>query len=179
MQRITIRRLVSLLAAFVLLLGTAQWVSAHAELVRSEPAAGSSVAAAPGQVTVYYSEEIDATKSTITVIDASGATVSQGAATPVDGDPKAMKVALQSGLADGAYTVQWTNTSIDGHSEEGNFSFTVGATAADPAEPVAQLPNTGATITSPVVILLVALGLGLAGLGLRRGLGRRHGQGEV
>ena len=52
--------------------------------------------------------------------------------------------------ADGHYTVRWTAVSIDGHAEEGRYTFEVGSDAAVP-----DSPDTAIARTSP----LVALGL--------------------
>lgn len=154
--------------AALLVLALAGTASAHADLVSSDPKAGSLIPVAPEKITLVFSEELNADGNTIVVTDGSGARVdNDDAALDLNDASRATVVAtLKSGLVDGAYTVEWTNSSADGHSEEGSFSFTVGR-AATPAAP-APLPATGAGDRAPLAALLLgALLLIGAGLGLR------------
>ena len=142
--------LLRLIGAALLLFGTTVWVSAHAELVRSDPEANATLPAAPPQVTAYFSQPLDAAGSRLDVTGADGTPVSQGDSTILADDNKAMQVALQPDLAPGAYTVQWTTKSAeDGDEANGSFSFTVGA--AEPAPPTTdtQAPGTPAQPATP------------------------------
>ncbi|HEY0736345.1 MAG TPA: copper resistance protein CopC [Herpetosiphonaceae bacterium] len=143
--------------------------SAHAHYVSSDPAEGSTVASAPASVTINFSQLVDASKSRITVTNASGATVSTGAATAVANDGKAMQVALAPNLGPGTYTVAWENVSAeDGEADSGDFTFTVGTSGTPQASaaPAQQLPNTGRDSTLPLLITLAGL-LAVAGVTLR------------
>jgi LPXTG-motif cell wall-anchored protein len=63
-------------------------------------------------------------------------------------------VSLKTGLANGTYTVNWKNSSTDGHSEAGDFSFVIGtASASTPG----TLPATGGDVFTSVVLLLIGL----------------------
>lgn len=167
---------VNLLLGFVLLLATAGSASAHAELVRSEPAAGARLTAAPQQVTIEFSQLLDAAKSTITVVDAAGATVSQGNAEVLTNNNKALRVALKPNLGPGEYTVQWSNlSSEDGEEESSTFTFTVGgasapgttpATSGNQDAPPAQLPATGQPLPTAYSIMLSVIALVLIALGV-------------
>jgi copper transport protein len=168
----TTRKLIaawSLVALLMLaLVGTA---AAHAELVSSNPAADARLAAAPAQVTLVFSEELAPDGNLVTVTDARGAQVDLKDTALDLNDPKrvTLTVSLKAGLGDGSYNVAWQNQSSDGHSEEGNFNFSVGTAATAPS---AALPATGAGADSELGLLVLA-GLLLLGVGLGLGLRRR------
>lgn len=158
-------RLLWIVPVFLLLM-VAQPASAHTEFVRSDPTAGATLASAPQQVTIFFSGLLDIDGSSITVVDASGATVSQGATTLSPTDQKALVVSLKSGLGNGTYTVNWTAKSEDGHPSSDSFAFTVGAVTQAVPSATTQLPATG---TSPDILqlVLVAIGLVVAGFSVR------------
>lgn len=164
-----------LLAVAVIILATARFASAHSELIRSEPADGATVATAPQQVTIEFSQLLDPAQSSITVVDAAGATVSNGQAQVPANNGKALRVALKPNLGPGVYTVQWKNFSLeDGEAFNDSFTFTVGSAqpaasgAASGQAPTgaSQLPATGAATSAPL-IGVGALALMLIGWALR------------
>ena len=152
----------SVITLLVLSVGSA---SAHADFKSSVPAADSTVATMPAQVTVSFEnhDALQADGSILKVSDAAGNVVDMGDTTldKADPDRKTLAVSLKSGLGNGTYTVNWTAVSSgDGSKAEGNFKFSVGqATAAAPQ----QLPRTGGADTLlaalPVGVLLLGLGL--------------------
>ncbi len=97
--------------------------SAHAFLQTASPAVGSTVQPSPGEVSIGFTQDVEPAFSVIAVQDASGASVSAGAA-HLGGDGAHLAVALKP-LAAGTYTVRWRVTSVDTHKTEGSFSFTV------------------------------------------------------
>lgn len=119
--------------------------SAHAELVSSDPAAGSTVSTAPKQMKLVFSEALKES-STVDVLDASGKPVdASGKLDLNDLDHKTYIVTLPT-LSSGTYTVKWTSVSDDdGDSESGTFNFTV-AGAAQPTS--ATQPTSAATSVS-------------------------------
>lgn len=158
----------------LLILGTYSSASAHAKPVSSVPAMNSTVRTAPSDVVVHFGESLDMSGSNLVVTGPDGATVSQGAATQLASDIKALSVALQSNLGDGTYTVQWTSKSADdGDAANGSFTFTVAATAA--AAPVQQLPSTGVFDAHGMMAWLSLVGLAvlLTGVFLRQQSGVR------
>jgi LPXTG-motif cell wall-anchored protein len=163
-------RILPIMLAALLALTLAGVASAHSNLVSSTPAAGATLATAPTKITLVFSEELSADGNLVTVTDAKGTQVDQGDTTLDLNDPNrvTVTVSLKAGLGDGAYTVSWKNLSVDGHSEEGTFNFSVGAAAA-PSAP-ATLPATGAGDDLPIAVFL-ALAAALLGLGL--GIRRR------
>ena len=95
---------------------------AHAFLDHASPLVGSTVPAAPHEVVLTFTQNLEAAFSTAQVTDASGARVDQGKAA-VSGN--AMTIGLKS-LGPGSYKVHWHVLSVDTHSTEGTFTFHVG-----------------------------------------------------
>ena len=131
----------SCVASFVLLFGGA--ASAHANLARSDPAAGALLAAPPSVVTMTFTQPIDPALSIVHVLDRAGTAIETGPAT-VGANAKVLQVPLPSGLGDGVFTVNWrVVSSTDGHVTAGAFAFGVGvapgsihpAPAGTPATP--------------------------------------------
>ena len=116
MQRSTLRLILLLL---LMAMGEA---SAHAMLDHAEPRVGNKVATAPREVTLWFTQKLEAAFSTITVTNAAGQRVDTGK-TRVNGNQ--MSVSLRSGGA-GTYHVTWRVLSVDTHTTDGNFSFQVG-----------------------------------------------------
>jgi methionine-rich copper-binding protein CopC len=106
-----------------LILASASAADAHAFLDHASPLVGSTVAAAPHDVSLSFTQNLEAAFSTVEVTDASGARVDQGKA-QISGST--MRVGVKS-LAPGSYKVRWHALSVDTHSTEGSFSFHVGA----------------------------------------------------
>jgi methionine-rich copper-binding protein CopC len=95
---------------------------AHAFLDHASPLVGSTVPAAPHEVVLTYTQNLEPAFSTAQVTDSSGARVDQGKAA-VSGNT--MTVALKS-LGPGSYKVHWHVLSVDTHTTEGTFTFHVG-----------------------------------------------------
>ena len=106
----------------LLLLLVAGEASAHAFLDHAEPRVGNKVAAAPREVTLWFTQKLEAAFSTVTVTNAAGQRVDTGK-TRVSGNQ--MTVSLRSGGA-GTYHVTWHVLSVDTHTTDGNFTFQVG-----------------------------------------------------
>lgn len=118
------RYLLIAVAASGLALGAGP-AAAHAFLKSAVPAVGSTVARAPSEVVIEFTEGVEPRFSTITVQDAQGAPVQTGKPHQA-GDETHLAVALKP-LPPGTYTVVWHATATDTHKTEGKFSFTVGA----------------------------------------------------
>ncbi len=117
-------RVLASLALLALLEATA--AQAHAMLDRAEPRVGSSVAAPPRQLSLWFTEDIEPAFSTVAVQDSSGARVDQGKPRTDPAHPTVLRVSLKP-LGPGTYKVQWRVLSVDTHPTEGSFSFHVGA----------------------------------------------------
>ena len=98
---------------------------AHAFLDHADPKVGSRVAAAPAEVRLWFTEDVEPAFSTIEVLDANGQRVDRG---PVQVDAKdrtLLEVPLEK-LPPGTYTVKWRSVSVDTHPSQGRFTFRVG-----------------------------------------------------
>jgi methionine-rich copper-binding protein CopC len=115
-------RISAIIGCFGLLLllgsGTAH---AHAFLDHADPRVGSTVSAAPGEVSLSFTQNLEPAFSTIEVSNASGRRVDEGRPM-IDG--KMMRVRLQA-IPSGTYRVKWRVLSVDMHTTEGAFSFEV------------------------------------------------------
>jgi methionine-rich copper-binding protein CopC len=118
----TMRRAMLACVISLLLLPVTEKASAHALLDRAEPRVGNTVATAPRQVTLWFTQRLEAAFSSMTVTDSAGQRVDTGKAR-VSGNQ--MSVSLRAGGA-GTYRVNWRVLSVDAHSTEGNFTFQVG-----------------------------------------------------
>jgi methionine-rich copper-binding protein CopC len=98
---------------------------AHAHLDHASPAAGSTVAPAPQQVTLWFTEALEPKFSSVEVRDEKGAAVQSGAATLARDNTAQLSVPLKP-LGPGTYKVIWRVLSVDTHRTQGNFTFTVG-----------------------------------------------------
>jgi methionine-rich copper-binding protein CopC len=97
---------------------------AHGHLDHAQPAVGAKVAAAPSEVSLWFTEAIEAKFSSIVVQDAKGTAMQIGKA-EVAADNKAnLKIKVKP-LPPGVYKVTWKILSVDTHRTQGTFSFTV------------------------------------------------------
>ena len=96
---------------------------AHAFLDHASPLVGSTVPAAPHELTLSFTQNLEAAFSTVEVFDANGSRVDQGKAS-INGNT--MRVALKP-LPAGTYRVQWHALSVDTHTTQGSFTFHVGS----------------------------------------------------
>ncbi len=185
-RRMTVLALLTLLLS----LGLLGNVLAHADLESSVPAADSTLATAPTEVRLTFTQSLKP-ETTAKVLNASGAQVDNkdGALDLDDLDHKTYVLTLPA-LTPGTYTVEWTSVSDeDSDSHEGTFSFTIQGQAQPTAAPAstaaptsttapaprptaapANLPRTGESGTNfGWYILLGAMVLLIAGLALRGG----------
>ncbi|HKW09048.1 MAG TPA: copper resistance protein CopC [Gemmatimonadaceae bacterium] len=98
---------------------------AHAMLVSEDPIADSVVATSPHRIRLVFSEQIEPTLASISLVASTG----HAMRLQVAGDPRdvdAIVAPLASELAEGAYRVVWHVVSADGHPVGGSFVFWVG-----------------------------------------------------
>lgn len=128
-----VRRLAAVMAAcaalFAVALATAAPASAHAALIRTDPADGSVVQTAPQQVVLTFSEGVLLSADSLRVLDPAGTNVATGTPGHAAGKDSGATatVALRTGLGNGTYTVAWKAVSQDSHPVAGAFTFSVGA----------------------------------------------------
>src|SRR6266849_5020672 len=119
--------------AFLALLLAIGWMliapgesQAHALLLRSEPAKDAVVSVSPNQVRLWFSEDLNPTLSTVTIVNQANGQVDAGNAHVSARDPREMDVTLKSHLPPAVYVVIYRSASNDdGHLLSGSFLFTV------------------------------------------------------
>ncbi len=95
---------------------------AHAFLDHAQPRVGSTVATAPREVVLTYSQNLEPAFSTVEVSDANGGRVDLGKPSI---SASTMRIGLKP-LPPGTYRVRWQVLSVDTHTTEGSFTFHVG-----------------------------------------------------
>jgi methionine-rich copper-binding protein CopC len=96
---------------------------AHAFLDEADPRVGSTVRAAPREVTLRFTQDLEPAFSSVTITDAAGQRVDAGKPT-FSGN--IIRVPLHE-IGAGRYRVTWRVLSVDTHGTEGAFSFGVAA----------------------------------------------------
>ncbi len=94
---------------------------AHARLDHADPRVGSTVAAAPHELTLWFTQKLEPAFSRVEVMGPNGASI--GGKAQVSGNT--MRVDIKA-AGPGAYHVHWQALSIDTHKTQGSFTFTVG-----------------------------------------------------
>ena len=100
--------------------------TAHAILLRSDPAKDAILSVAPQQVRMWFSEDLNPTLSTAVVVNAENQRVDNSDAHVSSNDPAEMDVTLMSNLSPAVYIVVWrSDSNDDGHILRGSFIFTL------------------------------------------------------
>ncbi len=94
---------------------------AHAFLDHANPRVGSTVAAAPHELTLWFTQKLEPAFSSVEVMGPNGSSI--GGKAQVSGNT--MRVGIKA-AGPGAYHVHWQALSVDTHKTQGSFSFTVG-----------------------------------------------------
>jgi copper transport protein len=164
MRRVTLRTAGALLWAAGLSFAVPVPASAHAELIISSPAAGSSIPEAPKQLTMTFSEGIDPITASVELLDESGNAV-PGLGAPAVHGAATIAVSLPQ-LPTGLYTVSYRVTSAeDGHISEGSWLFLVDPTGT--RAPPGPSPVSTSLSSTPLIVAArwLALAFGLVLLG--------------
>jgi methionine-rich copper-binding protein CopC len=104
-------------------------VDAHARLDESSPEVGAVLDAAPAEVSITFSQDVQKITGTygIDVFDESGAEITTEDAVLSDDDRRILTVSLPAALPTGRYVVEYRNVSDeDGDPWEGAYAFYVG-----------------------------------------------------
>ncbi len=126
-------------------------VFAHSVIESSLPPANASLESPPRELVLRFSEPVDATFSTVTVLDREGRQVS---ARPVFARDERQTTVPLLEMGRGIYTVRWRVLSaVDGHVTTGFFAFGVGVSLAENASPT--------TAASPSVAVVLFRWIGL------------------
>lgn len=109
--------------ASALFLGLATTAAgAHAFLDHANPLVGSTVSAAPHEVSLSFTQNLEPSFSTVEVTGPTGARIDAGKS-QISGNT--MRVGLKP-AGPGTYHVHWHALSVDTHTTQGSFTFQVG-----------------------------------------------------
>jgi methionine-rich copper-binding protein CopC len=114
----------AVLIGFAVALVCGQAAAAHAFLDRAEPRVGSSVAAPPAQIRLWFTQGLEPSLCVVKVGGPAGFG-GAGAAQPLGADHQVLVVVLRGPVPAGRYVVHWRVVSVDSHMTEGDFSFEV------------------------------------------------------
>jgi methionine-rich copper-binding protein CopC len=115
--------------------------SAHAEVVKATPAAGSTVTEPVSEVVVTYTEDLT-DDSRLGVLDENGVRIAVGRVDPAN--KRRMVATLDPAVSAGTFTVRSTAIAGDGHIERTEWTFTV-AVPATPSPTTAEQSSPPAT----------------------------------
>jgi copper transport protein len=139
---------VTAVAAGLVLPGAA---SAHAYLVRTVPAASGVLDSPPGSVQLTYDEAVEPRFAVVSVTDAAGRQVTDGAVARSPADPDTLVAPLRPHLPEGWYLIYWRAISVDGHPVQGAFTYAIGPNPG-PA-PQFPVPKVSATAAAPQLLI--------------------------
>ncbi|GAA3450395.1 copper resistance CopC/CopD family protein [Dactylosporangium matsuzakiense] len=152
--------LAMLLGALAILVLPAGPASAHAELEKTAPVAGTVLDQLPGEVTLSFSEQVRLVTDKIKVTAPDGSRADTGKPAVRDQE---LVIPLKSGGPKGTYLVSYRVISADSHPVAGGYSFSYGQPSATPN---ANANGNADTTTDQVVknTMSAARFLGFAGL---------------
>lgn len=113
-----------ILATSLLALAYSPSVLAHAALVKSEPARRAALAKPPQQVRLWFNERIEPAYATIQVYREDGVPLVLTTARVDPADGKLLVVDLPK-FDSGTYTVKYRVLSVDGHTVDYGYTFSV------------------------------------------------------
>ncbi len=118
------RRCAAVLAVGLMSLGFGPSALAHAALMKSEPARRAALAKPPSQVRLWFNERLEPAYATINVFRQDGRPVVHQPARLDKDDSKLLVLDLPQ-LDPGSYTVKYRVLSVDGHTVDYGYTFTV------------------------------------------------------
>lgn len=107
-----------------LVAASAAAAAAHMAVRETMPEAGAVLSESPREVRIWFTQAPDPAVSRLRLEGADGA-VALGDTTVQD--DRSLAAALPSKLEAGTYTVNWRTAGDDGHTQRGDFTFTVRA----------------------------------------------------
>ncbi len=118
-------RRIALVVAIAVLCLSPSTLLAHTRLLRSEPAAGTTVNESPRRITLVFSEVPDLALTAMRLETLSGRRISLDALRHDSTDAHIVIAAIPSTLEEGSYRVTWSVASRDGHPVRGVIQFAV------------------------------------------------------
>lgn len=159
----------------LVLVGFGRHLSAHSDLVSSEPAPGAQLAESPPGIRLTFSEPVAATSRIVLLTDDFRSI--EGLVPQFNPEIPEQVYTPVPDLEPGVYSVQWAAASADGHEISGSFSFSVGLVTPGAVTVEAAPAATAATDSEAtslrggwwlVAIIALAVGLPLLLLAVRR-----------
>jgi methionine-rich copper-binding protein CopC len=140
----------SAIALAVLILMPVGAALAHASLVSSDPADGTTLTASPASISATFAEAFDTGRSSMELLGPDGATLATNAAAAA-ATAESMTISGYATLAPGVYSVRWTTITPDDNGiERGTFRFTMAAPVEGSGQAGSASPGAVATpIASP------------------------------
>ena len=105
---------------------------AHAKLLRSNPAAGASLDAAPAMVHLVFSERPSVALSTIKLVGEKGDTIPLTGLRSEPDDKNTLIADVPPGIGPGKWRIVWRVAASDGHPKVGTIDFSIKAAVAVP-----------------------------------------------
>ena len=121
----TMSRMKTVGLCFVLVVAALATATAHMALQKTMPEADAVLSESPGRIQMWFTQLPDPAVSRLTLEGADGQ-VALGDTEVLD-DEKSLRATLPSTLGAGTYTVGWRTAGDDGHTQRGEFAFTVRA----------------------------------------------------
>jgi copper transport protein len=160
------RRIAIAIAVATAALAIPALASAHAYLIRTQPAASGVLNSPPRQVALTYDEAVEPRFAIISVTDTQARQETTGPVRRSPVNPDTLVVALRPHLPQGWYLIYWRAISVDGHPVQGAFTYAIGPNPG-PA-PRFRIPSIAGTATSPdllitrwIMFLSVMIAIGL------------------
>ena len=100
-------------------------VSAHLAVVKTLPAAESTISAPPDRVAVWFSQAPSSRLSRLELRGPNGDDVIELDKPTVSADDQSVAARIPTTLTPGSYTVAWRTAGDDGHVMRGTFTFSV------------------------------------------------------
>src|ERR1700694_5092657 len=119
---------------------------AHAQLRRSEPAAGSQLTGPPQVIRLWFSEQPELAMTFASLKDSAGKTFALSSAERETAGQMGIAFHFSSALPAGRYTLSWRTAASDGHPSSGKFTFVV--LAAPTQASGLALPTSGSRVNS-------------------------------
>ena len=113
--------------ALATLVGAGQ-VSAHSQLLSSDPQAGQVLDQAPQHITLTFNESVEISLGAIRLFDGTGTSIDVSAARHPNGDGTIVQIDLPK-LSNGSYVVDWRVVSADSHPVHAAYTFQIGPTS--------------------------------------------------
>ena len=120
--------------------------SAHAYLIKTQPAASGVLDSPPRQVALTYDEAVEPRFAIISVTDTQAQQETSGPVERSPSDPDTLVVPLRPNLPEGWYLIYWRAISVDGHPVQGAFTYAIGPNPG-PA-PKFKIPSIAGSATS-------------------------------